>query len=125
MSAVEGQSVANMSVKTLQTMRSDTQFDLFWAKVISSACELNINEPSLPRKRKLPSHYEPGISSPTFPETPKDYYRQIYFNSLDYTMSCIESRFNQPGYKVYSQIESLLVNAANNKDYSEQFEAVC
>ena len=50
MSAVEGQTVANMSVKTLQTMRSDTQFDLFWAKVISSACKLNINEPLLPRK---------------------------------------------------------------------------
>ena len=55
MSAVEGQSVANMSVKTLQALRSDTQFDLFWAKVISSACELNINEPSLPHKQKFPS----------------------------------------------------------------------
>ena len=40
-------------------------------------------------------------------------------------MSYIESRFNQPGYKVYSQMESLLVSAANNKDYSEQFEVVC
>ena len=40
-------------------------------------------------------------------------------------MCCIESRFNHPGYKVYSQMESLLVNAAKNKDYSEQFEAVC
>ena len=124
-SAVEGQSVANMCVKTLQIMRSDTQFDLFWARIIRITSELHIDKPSLPRKRKCPPRYEPGSAVPTFPETVEDHCRQIYFNSLDCTMACIESRFSQPGYNVYSQMESLLVNAANYKDFSKQFDAVC
>ena len=125
-SAVEGQFVAKMSaVKTLQTMRSDLQFDLFWAKIIHIASEFNIDKPLLPRKRKRPSRYELGSAEPTFPETIEEHYRQIYFNSLDCTVACIEFRFSQPGYKVYSQMESLLVNAANSKDFSKQFDAVC
>ena len=54
MTAVDGQSVASMTVKTLQLLRSDEHFDLFWSTVNMKAKALEISEPILPRKRKRP-----------------------------------------------------------------------
>ena len=51
-SAAEGQSVAKMSVKTLQIMRSESQFDLFWSKVLQNVPDLDVSKPALPRKQK-------------------------------------------------------------------------
>ena len=53
-SAVEGQSVAKMSVKTLEVMRSDTQFDLFWSKVLREASRLDVDDPTLLEKGNVP-----------------------------------------------------------------------
>ena len=76
-SAVEGQSVAKMSVKTLKVM-SDTQFDLFWSKVLREASRLDVDDPTLRRKRKRPTRFELSNATPSFPESPKDYFRLIY-----------------------------------------------
>lgn len=120
-SAVEGQSVAKMSVKTLKVM-SDTQFDLFWSKVLREASRLDVDDPTLRRKRKHPTRFELSNTTPSFPESPKDYFRLIYFSSLDSVITCIKSRFDQPGYEVYSQMESL-PNAANSLNYFENYKA--
>ena len=48
MLAVEGQSVASMKVKTLQSMRSDEQFEMFWSIVNKKARALEVSEPILP-----------------------------------------------------------------------------
>ena len=47
-SAGEGQSIAKMSIKTLESIRSESQFNLSWEKVNRNAIELDIPEPSLP-----------------------------------------------------------------------------
>ena len=55
MSATEGQEVANLSVKTLQHVRDESAFNLFWAMVQQLASKYyDIGEPSLPRRRKVP-----------------------------------------------------------------------
>ena len=36
----------------------------------------------------------------------------------------IENRFDQPGYQIYSRLESLLVKAANKLDYEEDIDFV-
>lgn len=51
-SAVEAQEISTMTVKTLQMMRYDEQFDLFWTIVNHKASDLGIAEPTLPRKLK-------------------------------------------------------------------------
>lgn len=56
-SAAEGQQVANMVLLTLQALRDVDSFDLFWNKVTTSAESLEVEEPQLPRRRKLPSRY--------------------------------------------------------------------
>ena len=124
-SAVEGQSVAKMSVKTLEVMRSDIQCDLFWPKVLREASHLDLDDPKLPQKRKRHTQFESGNATPSFPESPKDYFTHIYFSSLDSVITCIKSQFDQTGYEVYSQMESLLLNAANSRNYFENYKAVC
>ena len=44
-SAVEGQIVAELSVRTLQSMRDGNSFDLFWTAVLSKSQRLQIAPP--------------------------------------------------------------------------------
>ena len=95
-SAIEGQEVANLSVKTLQCMRDEQIFDLFWRMVQQLASKHDIGEPTLPRKRKVPRHFEVGSSEPEHPSSPKEYYKRIYYEALDLVVNCIKSRFDKP-----------------------------
>ena len=102
-STAEGQVVAAMTVSALKSLCIDASFELFWHKVATSAADLPIDEPTLPRHRKLPHRFDDG-SAPTFHVTVKDHYRVIYFEALDLITSCIDECFNQPGYKTYMQM---------------------
>ena len=56
--------------------------------------------------------------------TVEDQYHQAYFEVLDLAITGISDRFNQPGYSIYSNLENLLVSAANNQTYNDQFTDV-
>ena len=89
-SAAEGQNVAGLVVKTLQSIRSDNSFKLFWEKTNKEANNLGVMEPLLPRQRKTPRRLDDGASSSyNFPATSEDYYRQIYFEAIDLIVNCI------------------------------------
>ena len=49
MSAVEGQEIADITVHTLQSIRSDEKFLLFWKLVSYKASDLDIDEPVILR----------------------------------------------------------------------------
>lgn len=61
-SAAEGQEVSSMVVRTLDKLRDDTSYDLFWSKVTRLAKDCEINEPQLPRRRKTPRRYDDGLT---------------------------------------------------------------
>ncbi len=52
------------------------------------ANSLEISEPQLPRRRKVPRRYDSGSAEPEYPATPFDYYKRIYFEALDLVISC-------------------------------------
>ena len=52
--AAEGQKLASMTIATLLQCRSDVAYDLFWKRIEESGRSLDIDEPALPRIRKLP-----------------------------------------------------------------------
>ena len=56
--------------------------------------------------------------------TVEEYYRLQYYECLDLAISGIRDRFRQPGYATYSNLESLLINAANKSDYGAYFQQV-
>ena len=111
-SAAEGQQVAQITVQTLRSLRNEASFDLFWLKVNKIASDFGIGEPQFPRRRKVPRRYDDGQSEVSLMLRPiKSLYRQQYFEAIDLIVTCIEDRFNQPGYKTYQSLQSLLLKA--------------
>ena len=116
LSAAEGREIASMVVVTLETLRDDTSFDAFWQKVSMCAESFNIRPPELPRKRKAPKRLQDGLAEAEFPIDVEGYYRQHYFEVIDLAVNGIKDRFDQPGYKVYCNLQQLLFKACQRKD---------
>lgn len=86
---------------------------------------MQVNEPALPRRRKVPRRFEEGREDThSYPSTPEDHYRKIYFEAIDLIVNCITDRFNQPGFFIYQYVESLLLKAANCKEYQSELKFV-
>lgn len=86
----EGQEIAKMVIVTLQGIRTEQSFDLFWVKLSSILESLDVDEPQLPRRRKVPARYEQGSASGHFHDTPKVYYRQLYYEAIDNSIECLK-----------------------------------
>ena len=123
-SAAEGQKMASFTVNTLQTIRDEGAFELFWEKVKMKGRELDISEPKLPRRKQPPKRLDEG-QSPHFPKTEMEYFRGIYLDALDLLLNGIKTRFDQPGYGIYSNLESLLLKAASGCDFTSELSSVC
>ena len=111
LSAAEGQQVAHMTVQTFKSICNDSSYDLFWKRVDIKVKELNVEEPQLPRQRKAPKRYDDGLSTGYFHDSTKEHYKQIYYEALDYIISCVEDRFDQPGYRIYKTLEMLIIKS--------------
>ena len=117
-SAAEGQECASLTLRTLQSIRSDDMFDLFWKKVTTAAEKLNLEPPSLPHQRKRPKRYESGLAAA------RTYYIVAYFEGLDLVIASIRERFDQPGFKMYRNLQELLLKAAKKHCYDEEYDLV-
>ena len=108
-------------VETFKSMRNIDSADWFCKTVKQKAANHNfINEPILPRKRKSPNYIlndffivegQPSKAQPHFPSSLKVHYRAIFFEVLDLVINFIQSRFDQPSFKVFLNLESLLIQA--------------
>ena len=126
-SASEAQELAKMTVKTLNRIRNDESFKLFWQRVLQESKKREVNEPQLARKRRAPKRIEEcigGTAQPEFQTSVKDSYRMIYYEALDLVTSCIKNRFDQQDYLVHSACERLLLKAVNGGDFHEDINAV-
>ena len=118
LSSVEGHGVAMLTVRT------DQNFDLFWKKVEKTRDHLDVDEPWLARRRKLPRRFEQGSAPAEFAISPKEEYRRVYFEALDLAMTSIHSRFDQKGF-TFSNAEQLLIKACGGQCFDEELDAVC
>ena len=125
MSAAEGAHIAAMTVKTLQSIRSDERYDAFWDIVIKAQQEVNVDDPQLPRKRRVPRRLDEGSGPANFPSDCKTHYRQSYFEALDLAINSIQERFDQPDYSIYHHLEDLVLNTVVGKSTQEAYEFVC
>ena len=116
LTAFETQDLAKKTIQTLLRIRNDEAYDLFWERMLLLKSEKRVSDPVLPRKRRSPAHLEVGSSEGYHPATPKDFYRQRYFECLDLIINHIKDRFDQPGFSVLRNLEDLLLKAAWNED---------
>ena len=114
-----------MDIRTLQALRDVNSFDLFWNKVTKSAESLEVGEPQLPCRQKLPKRYDEGMSEGEFPINSKAFYHQHYYETIDLLINCIKARFEQPGYAVYRNLEQPLVKACLGENISSELHEVC
>jgi hypothetical protein len=123
MSAAQAQGIARMTIQTLECIRSDSAFELFWAKTCRNADVVGVSKPALPRKRRPP----PRLTSEApaeHPSTPEEHYRRMYFEGVDTLISCLKGRFQQADFSMYANCEQLLLKAAKGETYEEELEKV-
>lgn len=124
MSASEGASVATMAIATLQTIWSDASFDAFWELVMLHRRDVDVDEPELQRRRRVPSHFREGAAEPEYFPDAKTMCRQEYFEALDLIINAIKDRFSQPGFQIYCNLQDLLLLALSGKDWEPAFASV-
>ena len=119
LSAATAQHIASLTVTTLSKMRTDEGFHSFFATVKSLCTTVGAEQPSLPRKRKVPRRIDNGSGDSYSSATIEEHYRQQYFEAVDLAVESIKDRFDQLGYAVYCNLEELLVKGASGRDFSE------
>ena len=83
---------------------------------LAKATELDIGEPALPRKRKLPRRFDEASGSTHHDSTPEDMYKRYYFEVIDTIVGEVERRFESPSFTFYAKMELLLQSAAEGKE---------
>ena len=111
-------------MKTLISLRSDALSNNLLEKLKKETNVLGIEEPLLPRKRKGNRKLLSGNETQFYCDIEEVaiYCKRVYFNAIDTIVACIQDRFNQPGFRACQNIEQLLLNAVNNKNYEEQLK---
>ena len=81
-SASKGQHVAKLSLSTLEKLRNEESFQMFWAATLRQQQSFDIGEPRLPCKRKCTQRYEEGEIQAFRHDSPVSFYKQIYICTL-------------------------------------------
>ena len=115
-----------LQLQVLMSIRTESAFDQFWDVIALEQQRLDVDDPVMPRKRKVPAWLEEG-SRDTYhnPTNVEELYQPLYFESLDLAVAGIKERFNQTEFLQYRNIQQLLINALNDKDFEHEIDAVC
>ena len=112
----EAKSAALLTISHLRRQRMDSTFSRFYDHVFREAHDIT-NEPVLLRKHKIPKRINDGAQCYQH-ETSKDYYGQKYYEVYDIVSNEIFRCFNQRDFTIIAEYEKLLLNAANNFDFT-------
>ena len=117
MTAIDAQVISRACVATLQSLRSEDEFNLFWAKVKQFATAHNVDALSLPRcrRRNAPIKHMLGKAPGEHPEKVEDDNRRKYYVVLDTVVSCIKERFELPDYTKYTHPSSSFLLSSNGQ----------
>ena len=74
-SAAKGQQVGRIVVATLESLRTEEAYHLFWMKVRAVVDSVNVDGPWLPHRCKTPKRYDDVLSDSHFHDTSKVHYR--------------------------------------------------
>ena len=124
LSAAEGQRVAKLTLDVLQSLRNEDHFKNFYARVLLDQVRFQVDAPTLPRKRKAPQRFQIDSTDGDFHTSSEDHYRQIYYEALDFVVQAVCDRFDQPGYRVYQNLQELVLKACKGEAYQGELKAV-
>ena len=125
MSTAEGQHIAKLTLDVLKSIRQPEQFQLLYQRVLLDQQRFDISPPSLPRKRHPPRQLQIGSTDGDYHTSPEDHYKMLYYEALYLVTEAIMERFNQPGYKVYRNLEDLILKTCREQQCEEELDFVC
>ena len=108
MSAIKRQELAELTMRVLQGMRNDRDYDLFYSSVTKALTSVSdISNPAAPGKRKRPRYdilqFVDGNSRPSgeayYPETAHAHFKAIYMEAINVIVSSVKEpaqSINQP-----------------------------
>ena len=82
LNAAEGQCIAELTCKTLEHIRCEECYDLFWEKVLQLQEQLGVNDPTMPRRRKAPVDTRLELEKLTFLGHPRSYFTRSTWRPL-------------------------------------------
>ena len=53
------------------------------------------------------------------------HYRVIYYEAIDHLITAITNRFDQPGYRVYSNLAELLLKSIRGSPIEDEVKVIC
>ena len=73
-----------LQLQVLMSIRTESAFDQFWYVIALEQQRLDVDDPDMPRKRKVPTRFEDGLQD-TYqnPTNVKELYQPLYFESLE------------------------------------------
>ena len=109
-------------------MRTNGQFDLFYAKVLRSCKDMpDVGEPKLPRRRNVSNYFQIqhnirldrlSCTNEEFQHNEvSEYYKQLYLECVDTLFVNMSDRFHQNTLKILSDAESCIVYWLEGKDF--------
>lgn len=121
--------MAAICLATLKDRRSDCCFVRLCEGVNNKAVELVVDEPRLPRKRRVPLRNEVSGVHKNEEQTVEDLYRNYHLEIVAKLISEIERRFQSPMFTLYTKIVDILrcavlgeyIPPTNLKDILEHF----
>ena len=132
MSAVSSKRLAMLTVHTISSLRNQESFNALYGLCLKETERIqSINPPSLKRKRKYPNYsilqyvegwQSKGQSHP--PDSPRDHYRQEYYNAIDVLTSSVRDRFDQSSFLVFQNLESLMIKTIKGENFSCELKFV-
>ena len=101
-----------MTIKALTSLRNEVPFNLF--------CDNPVKEPI---QFYSILQYFNGVESSAnayHPDTPRAYFKGIYYEAMNSVVSVAETRLNQPSYHAYEVMGNLLLKMVNKEDTSAE-----
>ena len=90
---MSGKKTADLTLQTINSLRSESEFELLWQKTVQQVEVLEITQPSLSHKRKRPAKLLNENEASLYDEVSdvKTFYRRIYFDALDTVTNCMKT----------------------------------
>ena len=112
-----------LTVQAFQNTRDDGDFNRFFETALEKAkVHSFVKSPVLPPKRKPNPRYDYGETAAEFPASGKEDYRRKYYEALALLISSIKTRFSQPSFQAYQNLETLLLNGLQDVEVKEQLQ---
>ena len=113
-------------VKALESTRNEDCYKDLMKAVKADQNRFEIDEPSLPRKRRRLERVDHYFQSSTyhFPESNKHIFHIIYFEALDNAIQTITARFDQTGWVVYKNIQEMFLKSLKGEPFQENLDVV-